>query len=92
MGQAKDRGTFNERKLEGEFKRAMLKQKFDAWNEEVAAFRKTFGLDIGIISGAPPGTRIVVVDIDKLRAKLLGFETEVKAEEAKVAPQKESMR
>jgi hypothetical protein len=81
MGQAKRRGTFDERRVEGEFKRAVLRQKFDAWAAEVEAFRKTFGLDVGIIGGAPPEARIVVCKIDELKKRLLGLTDAPKKEE-----------
>lgn len=74
MGQAKRRGTEEERRAEGQFKRALLKQKFEAWQKEVEEFRKTFGLDVGIIGGAPPESRLVVCNLDALKARLLGLQ------------------
>lgn len=73
MGQAKRRGSFEERRVEGEFKRAMLKAKFNTWNAEVELFRKTFGLDVGIIGGVPPEERLVVCKLDELKKRLLGL-------------------
>lgn len=70
---AHKRKPYEERKAEAEFRNALDKQKLDAWNAEVEEFRKTFGIDIGVISGAPPEEKIVVVRLGALRARLLGI-------------------
>ncbi len=73
MGNAKRRGSYEERKAEAAFRDSLDKQKMDAWQEEVALFRKTFGFDVGIIDGAPLDQKLVVVRLPTLRARFLGI-------------------
>lgn len=73
MGNAKRRGTYEERKAEAEFRASLDKQKVDAWQAEVDLFRKTFDFDVGIIDGAPPEEKLVAVRLPTLRARFLGI-------------------
>ena len=71
MGQAKSRGTFEQRRAFAIEERAATTAKLEAWTKEIETFRKEFDLDVGLIAGAPPEARIVVCRLDALKERLL---------------------
>ncbi len=74
MGQAKDRGTREERVSEAQFKAALAKEHLNAWQREVAMFRKEYGFDVGLISGVPFERKLVAVNLDELKKRLTKVE------------------
>jgi|GEM_PF-6387156 len=75
MGQAKIRGTFEARRSFALAAQAVRRQAEDRWKAEVAEFGVEHGLDLGPAEGVEPDLRLVLVELDALRAWMDGKAT-----------------